>query len=556
MSDKVRVRPRVDQAKLSKFKKAFKLKDLTKKAGTISGTMQKSVVKNLDDRIRNGDLQERARIKDLLHFDSKETKGTSKQARVDTRSILATVLGHGIKIEAAEQLRDVLDGVPPEKLTAVLTDLGKEGAFPPGVLIEHLLTSKRGRTPGNNPDPGRGVRNAYAGLKDVLTAFPDDPQRGGKVEVSKNNITVGRDKDGKLKILSQAMTYVPLVIPERNKNLSPEKVEEMKAAFGKVVDANYSRGGVALEMMRAIQQRAMLDHKQPDIGKALDSFKVDGAKIANKYGGGDCMTQADNLVAELGRLGIDAKVVGLMEDKHVQQSKDQNKQIDFDKAAQIAGGMTHTDVVIPYTDQNGVERVLMFVPGMGKPEEGGEPLVFDETADDFMSLDGFRRVIGPDGADLDTSGMQKRQLGFMTNIMITANKPDDEQGKKEMCGLDIVRGKLWLNGNASKKVKPPKELKNKIEGWGENSKGSIEVDLKQMLKNPMEKLKLEVWNDQLKDYEEVEMTKIEALAAGLMAIGKQFGQPQDFVDNILTLGANLDQYREKVIDPEIMEMHK
>ncbi len=549
MSGKAQTKPKLDQAKLSKFKKAFKLGDLTKKAGTIGGTMPTLVSKNLDGRIRNGDLQERARIQELLHFSRKEAKGSTEQARGDIRSILANTLGRGIKIESAELLRNELEDVPPEKLAKIVADLNKDDAFAPGVLIEHLLSSKTSKA---NPDP----RKAYTGLKDVLTAFPADPSRAGKVEVSKNNITLGRDKEGKLKLLSQAMTYVPLSIPMQNKNLTPEKIAEIKDTFKKTVDVNYSRGGVALDFMRAMRERSKLDRKTPDVGKALENFNLDGAKIAKKYGGGDCMTEAENLVAELKKQGIGAQVVGLMEDKHVQQSKDQGKQIEFDKAAQIAGGMTHTDVVIPYTDGTGVERVLMFVPGMGKQEDTAEPLIFDETVEDFMRMDGFRRVTGPGGTDLDMSGVQKRQLGFMTNIMITANKPEDEQAKKEMCGLDLVRGKLWLNGNATKKTKVPKGLKGKIEGWGENTKGSIEVDLKQMLKNPKEKLKIEVWNDVLGDYEELEVTKIEALAAGLMAIGKQFGQPQDFVDNILTLGTNLDEYRAKVIDPEIMDMHK
>lgn len=550
MSGNVGVRTRVNPAKLAKFKKAFRLKDLTKKAGTVGGTMPPAIVKSLDERINAGDLTERARIKELLHFSAKEAKGSTEAARADIRSILANTLGRGISLDAAEQLRPALEGAPKAKLAAIVADLNDDGAFAPAVLIEHLLNNK-----------SKTAQRDYAALKDTLTAFPGNPSRAGQVEVSKNNITIGRDEKGDLKILSQAMTFVPLQVPPENQGLTPEKIEGLKTAFKSTVDVNYSRGGVALEFMSSIRKentkgRSALLRRRVDIGEALGKFDADGEKAATKYGGGDCMTQAEKLVAELKKQGISAQVVGLMEDKHVQQSRDQDKQIPFDKAAQIAGGMTHTDVVIPYTDTDGNRRVLMFVPGMGKQEDTDEQLLFDEAAEDFLRMDGFRRVIGPDGNDLDTSSMQKRQLGFMTNIMITANKPEDEQSKKDMCGLDLVRGKLWLNGNATKKVKAPKGMKGKVEGWGENAKGSIEVDLKQMLRNPKEKLKIEVWNERTGDYEEVEVTKIEALTAGLIAIGKQFGQPPDFVDNILTLGENLDDYRAKVIHPDIMDMHK
>jgi len=534
----VQNRPQLNKSKLAKFRAAFALDNLSDKAQAITAAIGQSSANALDQRITGAAPEDKALIQELLHYSHKQTKGSDKQERASRRALMGSVLSGGLDLDAAVELRKVIDTVPAKDLTALLQDLGKPGTFPPGVLAVHLLKAQR-------PDADK----RYAALKSTLLGFPADPGRAGRNESTAGGVTIGRDDQGKLKIVNQALSLLPFQVPDANKNLTTQKIQQLKGIFDTVADTNYSRQGVPLEVlntMRTQNRQRRKSKSKMTLKEAMEQTDISGLDIAQKYGSGDCLVLGDKLVRRFQEAGIDAKLVGYNNSGLTRQRCGNGEVKDPKNSGLLTDGITHTDIVVPYTDATGKERVLAITPGMGAEDKWFK----DYSREEFYNaqppaVTPGDRVIGADGADIDTSKVQKDQLKFLTNVQLTNNKPTDPAHSKQVCGIDIMAGKIYLNGEGSKVFDGPRA----------SEEGAVSLDLKAMLTNPREEVTMKVWNAQSNGYEDRQMPKSDALVATLMAIGKQFGQPNDFADNILTLAENLDEWRSDVIAPEIADLH-
>lgn len=532
-------RPQLNKSKLAKFRAAFALGDLSDKAQAITAAIGQTSATALDQRIANATPQDKALIQELLHYSHKETKGSTKPERVSRRALMSSVLSSGLDLDAAVDLRKVIDTIPARDLTDLLESLGRPGAFPPGVLAVHLLKASQ-------PDADQ----RYTALKSTLLGFPADPGRAGRTESTSGGVTIGRDDQGKLKVINQAISLLPFKVPDANKNLSRQKIQQLKQIFDTVVDAKYSRQGVPMEILETLRkenvQRRKKGEREMTLKEALEQTDISGSDIAAKYGNGDCLVLGEELVRQFQQAGIDAKLVGYNNSGLTRQRRADGQVKDPVNSGPLTDGITHTDIVVSYTDADGKERVLAITPGMGAEDKWFK----DYSREEFYgakppAVTPGDRVIGADGADLDMSKVQKDQLRFLTNLQLTNNKPTDPSQTKQICGIDIMAGKIYLNGEGSQAFRGPRA----------KTDGAVSLDLKAMLTNPLEKVTMKVWNAQSNRYEDCQMPKSDALVAALTAIGQQFGQPDEFVDNIVTLAENLDAWRSDVIAPEIANLH-
>jgi hypothetical protein len=153
-------------------------------------------------------------------------------------------------------------------------------------------------------------------------------------------------------------------------------------------------------------------------------------------------------------------------------------------------------------------------------------------------------VLGADGASVDMVETQKDQLGFLSNIQITNNDFGDG---RNMFGIDLLAGTVYLNTAASAGFRGPRaELE-----------GAISIDFRDVLAHPDDPVTMQVWDPDLNDGEggwgDEEGTRLEALLATLMAVGEEFEQPDDFVQNLLTMMQSRDEYCDLMWD-EVNEL--
>jgi hypothetical protein len=147
--------------------------------------------------------------------------------------------------------------------------------------------------------------------------------------------------------------------------------------------------------------------------------------------------------------------------------------------------------------------------------------------------------ISPDGTGVDSVGIQKSALGYLTNIQIT-NGPPGTDGNKQICGIDLTAGTLYINTAAS----------NAYKGARPEGTGAIMMKFKDVADDPHGKIMLKAPNGK-----EVEVTKAEALALFAKGIQEQFKLKPEFVDNVMHLASNHQQYNQSVLWSSVQSMH-
>lgn len=472
--------------------------------------------------------------------------------------------------EIERQIKQVEEA--PGLLDARLGSQTKEALAPLFAALDHKVQAQLGKDladVGRKPYPWSSVCDAVGNpdntaaptqtltrLKQALAHVQPNISRAGQVEGSGGGVTVGRDGEGKMVILNQALSFTGVPIAETNKKMSPEVIAQVKQTFTQTVDANYSRHGVALDFMsyvRAKQQEAReADLPPPPLSLLMKTFDAADSDRATKYKGGDCMVLAENLAQRLRDQGLDARVAGYLNSELTTQRVGQDQKFPSD-AGVVSCGMTHADVIVPYTTLTDEQRVLVLIPGMGPNDRYQADLSLEDYLKpphqrqaieaQMVQQSAQSHMVGPDGGPLDISRMEKEQLHFLTNIQITDSRP--ATGDKKLCGIDIMAGKIYLNGKASKDFQGlrPKE-------------GSVSLDIKALLAKADELVSMKLPNPDTDTLETVEVTGAEALAIALEGIAQQFDQPEDFVANILTLAENLDAYQSEIVSPDISALHQ
>lgn len=504
--------------------KANPLHGLSKKSDTIFNNLQPSQQQALQSRLAQADGATRKEIKALLHYTSKEMGATTPGGRLAIRETLAQALASGMDLASAKQLKQELAKLPDFKLQQLVTELKKPGASMPAALARHLV------------DPGN--KTGYASIKDLLVAFPADPGRANQPESATASIALVRDAQGKLKVQYVAASLIDLPVPPSNQRLTPHKLQQIEQLFDQVASTKYSRTGVMLDFLHFHGQREQAALAQgrpaPSLDDSFAQYQPDGQAIAQKYGHGDCLALGHQLVKELANMGIEARLGGYWNGDLI--DKDTNSPV-RNKGRDEMSGVTHTDVLIPYTDANGQSKVLMLVPGMGNDAKWVKHL--DPGAPELQ-----QRTLQPDGGSVDAVGVQKNQLKWLTNLQLLNNPWSDNN--RNIFGIDLAKGVFYLNGAASQDF-----AAQHGGGSSDPAARSIAFDFKAVLADPMARTTIKVWNNATNGYVDRKVPQMDALVVFLRAVQNQFGQPPAFVGEMLSLVANYNEYRAQVLMPTV-----
>ena len=210
--------------------------------------------------------------------------------------------------------------------------------------------------------------------------------------------------------------------------------------------------------------------------------------------------------------------------------------------------MTHLDVLVPYTNQQGEERVILISPGIGltAPDAYQDLPMSDLTSDAAIC---YKRV-DPQTGDYDASKAQKVSFAGRHNLQLVTTPIDGDPTQKKIVGLDLLAGKLYLNRLASDQYRGAhSEIKRGQE------QGAVSVDFKAAMADPNGATTIKTWDAATGAYIDMPTTKLEAFLAIATAIKNEFGQPDRFVDDLLVLAANHETYRKEMISPALTAMH-
>lgn len=498
--------------------------------------LPQEVRENLATRMQGMDQEQMDAVKDLFHFAYNKRGNTTSQSRVDIRKALAGFLVRGGTIENAHLLKIQLKTVAPDKLAQLSTDINTSDIPPSGALAKALI----------DPD-AQDPKARFQAVKDLILGFPDKPENAGKYEYVDSNVSISRDANGKLTFGNLSARLVRIGGDTPYPTLTKGQVGQIKQLFSQVVGAKYSRMGIPLDMMGAFQSENMRRSQSGESPVTLNSFmktwQADGGSAVDRYGRGDCISLGEKLVSELGRQNFKGYLAGYYNRDLTRQRVGGDVRYLPDDALQT-GRMTHSDVLVPYTDENGKERVLLLTPGMGneQPEKWFKDL---EPSD--PNLDSRRIRIG---SGVEGSPLQKAQLGFLTNLQMTNN----EWGKsRQVFGIDLVEGKLYLNSGATEKFR----AKYGPNFGSENE--SISFSYRDVLAHPRDPVTVKLWDRTLNEgqggYKDKTVTRLDSMALFLMAVRDEFEQTNDFVFNTLSLLGNEDSYKQDVLWQSVQTVH-
>ena len=515
-----------DKALATVSAQANPLDGLSKKSDALFSGLPDSLKQALSDRLDQADKPTESAIKKLLHFDWDDKSGASKAGRLAIRETLTAAIAGGMDLAAAKTLRTHLTGLSDRQLSHLSTEMRKPDASLTAVLSRNLM------------QPGQPqARETFAALRDVMIAFPPDPALAGKAEVLDELMVIRRDDQGKLHYTHVSAGLAPLSIPDSNKGLDAQKIDDIKQLFLDAAEARYGRGGLVLDFVRThareCSQANQAHTRAPSMGDTLKQYQPDGKGIAAKYDRADCMSLADQLVKDLAAQGIKAHIAGYWNGDLIGKNPDKGL---LSEVRDATSRVTHTDVLIPYTDAQGKEKVLLLVPGMGD-----DPKYFESLDPGDAKLLG--RSLKPDGDGLDVATQQKLQMGWMTNIQILNNTWASTD--RNLFGIDIANGKFYLNGSASA------DFTKAHRGGASDTGASISFDFAKVAKDPMATTTVKIWDDTQGAYQDKAVAGFQALTLFLRAVQDQFGQPPEFVREMMGLVAHRDDYVRDVLLPTV-----
>jgi hypothetical protein len=520
------------------------LTDLSGKAETIYGRLSADLGARLDAALGGMDGARQDSVKELLHFAWYSLSGTTAESRVDIRTALTAYIAQGGDLDQAFALKTLLKGAGTGTLAALRQNI-EQGIHPAHALAQNLLDPRSESAPQD-----------LAALRPVLMGFAPEPGRPAGCEYAGLALTLERGVDVGLTIGNLSASFVSLEVPEENRNLSEADVQRLRDLFADVASTRYARTGGSLDFMRFVrEQRA----ETPDrtMAEAFARYDPSGADIVRHDGRGDCLCLADTLRERLARREppITGLTVGQYNSDLPRQRVGDAIKYPDDRRIQSAY-VTHMDVVVPYTDEAGDERVLFLTPGMGYQERFFQDMSIDEfQANKAASVrvgveaDGAVALLLPAGRSI------KEGMGYLTNLQMLNNSQDTqaERHAPNLCGIDLIGGTVYLNRLASADftgIRP-----------GDQAQGSIRFDYRAARANPDGECIVLMPNPDSGELEERAMGNLEAFVLFLGAVGRQFGQDEspaqleDFIQSVIDLTYQEENYKQAVLWDSVKAIH-
>ncbi|HEY9645381.1 MAG TPA: hypothetical protein V6C88_03375 [Chroococcidiopsis sp.] len=538
------------------------LKSLNQKKHTaIQGKLGGGLQTKLDTRLQSVDEPTAKQMESLLHFDRQSRGSTTEEQRLSVRAALTGYVARGGDIQAANRLKGAIATMTPAQLakpafTTMLQALQSDADLPLAALSEGLL------------DPtSPTARRDFEQLKQLLTAFPPDISRANAIELVDNNVTIGRDATGQLEIKNYGLAFATVAIPKANEGLDKTAIDALKEDFRTLARESYSTQGLALDFMQFFQttnaQRQQKREKLLTMDEAFQAFKPDGIAASDKYKSGDCMCHAQKLKDIIEKKSLKVHVIGMNNQSLTKMAdpKGGKEKVEIAGVDQVTEGVTHTDLMVPYTDDRGNPKILILAPGAGAGDnyirefnldaEGG--ILIGNRNDTSPGSDQTfakqRRVgSGPDPG-MDADALQKAQFKFRHNLQLLNSLPGVPEANKSLVGIDLVAGTIYLNGNTSKQYLKAAHMLP--DGKDPANLGSLSFDFKAAIANPDKVVTIQVWDATTGTYSPRQVTQLQSLQVFLRLVQKQFGQPDDWFRNTLALMIHHEQYNAEILLPNL-----
>lgn len=370
----------------------------------------------------------------------------------------------------------------------------------------------------------------FQSVKKALESLPADVAKAGQPIYADESTALSRDAQGKIQVTNAEVSFTGVKIPEGNKGLSADDVAAIKQQFMDIAGKNYGRAAVPLAFMEHYSKN---EAQTPGAGMAaaFKSFNPDSAKLAQDFNSSDCLCQTDALIKKLAENNITAYACGV-NSRALPTQKVNGVDVSPEDQNAMSACVTHLDVIVPYVDTDGNKQMLIMNPGMGAEEE------YFNTADLPDNDKAPRRIAGsrlsPDGTGLDPNVAQKSAMGYMSSIVFTNSEANSKT--KQIAGIDLVKGTVWLNSNASRAY----------EGGTLDETKNVSFNYREALKNLGGKIdvRMPAANG---TYVTESMTNATALVAFSQTLQQQFNLPDNFTKNLVTLMANEQEYQKVVL---------
>lgn len=554
------------------------LGELSGKTATIFNSLSPDLQVALDERVSGSSVQEQAQIKELLHFGITQRGDTTTQSRVEIRTALAQGLAKGLPLDQLTNLRELLVNTDPTKLGPLVGDLNNADMLTGAALSKNLMDVR-----------ADDARETFATLRPMLTFGETDATKANQGIYADQNIALRRDATGALQIANVDVAFAKVDVPTTagNHNLDATAIDNLKDIFRQFASTPYSHQAVMLDFAEHFRtQKATnpgLTMKQ-----AMDSFTPDGAISMAKYGRGDCICQAEAIVEHLRNLNppVTAYIGGVNNtgltrqkfgDRNMvgtrlnYQYDAQPKNIDGNTSA-----VTHTEVLIPYTDANGVEKVLGFTTGGGPQDKwisendlstGGLVGGASGRLDPNINPDGTRKNptapiipppemrvrISPDGDGLDTKEIQKAQFGFRSVVHLVNTDPTvTDRTLKQNFAINFLEGTIALSTPMADRLTAKKIT---FPGMTSVPGGDVNFNYRDALAHPNDPVNLIVPDrNNPGATKTVQITKLQSLNLFLRAVQKMSGQTDTFRDNVATLLSNEAEYGRDILMPDVAKV--
>jgi hypothetical protein len=453
----------------------------------------------LHDKIANGEAKAKD-LKALLHFSYFATKGTTPETRVEIRTILAQAVASGMSLEDAAALKAALRGATAQNIAALREGISASGSFVEGIgAAIHKEACK-------SPDKA-DAKGLTALCKVALAGLPADPAKSGQRILQNASVIISHDGEGQPHVEYASARCIPP--SSSNVGVTTTDIGDIRKVFDEVCGTKYSRMNPHLQLMEAFRE-ARSEDRGVSLGEVFDSFRFDGNIAVQEGNRGDRLSLTSRLVARLGEMGFNAQVIGEYNDNLPMQSVNRQAVDVPDKDSQT-GGVTHTDVIVPYISDTGEARIPLIQPGLGATDDNFP----DMTADAFTASFGKFKMVEGGGGNIDVGKVSREAMGYLTNLQMKNTPEGTPDQDRQMFGVDLIGGTVYLNGNSSKTC----------EGLRLTEGGVVSFNDRDIMDDPLKTVDLKLANGR-GGFDTVSLTQLEALTMFLEAVAADCGRPR------------------------------
>ncbi len=324
-------------------------------------------------------------------------------------------------------------------------------------------------------------------------------------------------------------TTIPIGMAKGNLNLDQPQVEQLKDVFKDVYEGTpYNNMSPMLEFVKFFKE-AKESNPNLTLHQAYLAFNPSPEELFDKYQSGDCVIVAGKVHAAFQHMGVEAGVVGQFTrppwaDPPIPNNREGPAWPHYDK---VTENVHHCAIALKYTSRSGEEKGLYMDPLFGSGEEIKEVDSYDDRNH------GMKTLIAIDSRDTsenitNVGHILKMQMAGKTKMNLMG-----KAGMSQICGIDLLNGNIYLNGEGAKGLK----------GLPLGANGRFSIKLED-LKDPQA-----TGNYIIVEGEAVQMSHREALEKFAEVAKDRFQLPDDFVGNMIVLAENAEEIVKTVLLP-------